>query len=202
MQCRRGRVRQWRGDRARAVRGSRAVWGRELHRQEDQRRLGQGVSGPALRRPRRDLLEVRRVQAGRDVLRLGQCDCAGSSVRERWRGVNVTRHRSFDVSFRRNETQERIVRWESAIRLDPIPAGATFLEKWSNGHYSDPEVATTELLARDDSGIPTRHCERRVLIDLSEGDGQSPPLSRGDVIRDEILYRIRTAMALGDRKSV
>jgi len=113
----------------------------------------------------------------------------------------VTRHRPFDVSFPPNETQERIVRWESAIRLDPIPAGATFLEKWSNGHYSDPEVATTELLARDDSGIPTRHCERRVLIDLSEGDGQSPPLSRGDVIRDEILYRIRTAMALGGAKA-
>ena len=113
----------------------------------------------------------------------------------------MTRHRSFDVSFPPNETQERIVRWESAIRLDPIPAGATFLEKWSNGHYSDPEVATTELLARDDSGIPTRHCERRVLIDLSKGDGQSPPLSRGDVIRDEILYRIRTAMALGGAKA-
>lgn len=77
----------------------------------------------------------------------------------------MTRHRPFGEKFPPNRTRERIELWESAddVDVDVIPAGTRFIEKWSNGHCSDPEVATTDLLSTDDTGSPLRYCVRRVL---------------------------------------
>ena len=109
----------------------------------------------------------------------------------------MTRHRSFDASFPPNETPERIARWESATAVESIPAGVPYLEKWSNGHYSEALTSSVEALPSDNTGIPLRHCERRVLNSPPEGDGHPAEASAESLIRDEIRYRIRTAIALG-----
>lgn len=105
---------------------------------------------------------------------------------------------TFEHSFPPNETPERIARWESATEVDLIPAGVPFIEKWSNGHYSEPETSSTESLPTDNTGIPLRYCERRILGPLPELPHED---STEDLIRAEILYRIRTAIALGRAKT-
>lgn len=109
----------------------------------------------------------------------------------------MTRHRSFDASFPPNETPERIARWESATAVESIPAGVPYLEKWSNGHYSEALTSSVEALPSDNTGIPLRHCERRVLSSPPEGYGHPAEASAESLIRDEVRYRIRTAIALG-----
>lgn len=109
----------------------------------------------------------------------------------------MTRHRPFDASFPPNETPERIARWESATAVESIPAGVPYLEKWSNGHYSEALTSSVEALPSDNTGIPLRHCERRVLNSPPERDGHPAEASAESLIREEVRYRIRTAIALG-----
>lgn len=95
-----------------------------------------------------------------------------------------TRHRQvFDVDRPPNETPERIARWESATAVEKIPAVVPYLEKWSNGHYSEVLTSSVETLPIDDTGTPLRHCERRVLSSPPEGDGHVAEASAESLIR-------------------
>lgn len=78
--------------------------------------------------------------------------------------VKPHRKDTFDKTRPPNETPELKARWETATAPGTtIPAGVLTIEKWSNGHYSEPEQTLHEALPTDNTGSPLRTCERRIL---------------------------------------
>lgn len=72
---------------------------------------------------------------------------------------------TFDERWPPNATRRRIRIWDEARPPEDhtILPGQVYVERWTNGHYSDPTVAHGALLDTDNSGNPLRTCERRIV---------------------------------------
>lgn len=109
----------------------------------------------------------------------------------------------FDIARPPNETPERIEAWNAAEPADYIPIGATYLEKWSNGHYGKPRSATFEVFGSGDDadfigGGPVHSYERRIVsLAVGAKDAETVRKETDEKVRVEFVYRICTAFALG-----